>query len=175
MSRIGAWIPVALVLGLLVLLGVGLSLKPGEVPSPLIGKPAPGLNLPALRAAGDPQAAAALQQRPRLVNYFASWCTPCLVEHPLLMELSKRDDLVLLGVNYKDARQDAERWLSRHGDPYDLILADRDGAAGLDWGVYGVPETFVLSADGTVLYKQIGPLTEQDWISKVAPALGVQP
>lgn len=168
-------LPAAIVLALLVVLGIGLTLKPGEVPSPLIGKTAPPLALSHLvrsnRSAGDP----AIGQQPAVINFWASWCTPCLVEHPLLMELSRRTDLRIIGVNYKDAGDDARRWLARHGDPYTEILVDNSGAAGLDWGVYGVPETFVVDRQGTIVYKHIGPLTETAWREEVAPRLGMTP
>lgn len=166
-------LPALIVLGLLLVLGIGLTLKPGEVPSPLIGKPAPALALPHLSREARQPGAVGIGQRATLVNFWASWCTPCLVEHPLLMELSARGDVRIVGINYKDQPDDARRWLARHGDPYVEILADSRGSAGLDWGVYGVPETFVVDAAGTVVFKQIGPLTRQVWVSEIAPRLGL--
>lgn len=166
-------LPALIVLALLVVLGIGLTLKPGEVPSPLIGKPAPALELPHLDRPEKLAGSVGIGQRAVLVNFWASWCTPCLVEHPLLMELAARGDLRIVGVNYKDQPDDARRWLARHGDPYAEVLADHRGSAGLDWGVYGVPETFVLDAAGTVIYKHIGPLSRQAWASEIAPRLGL--
>ena len=165
-------IPVVVLAAMLVLLGIGLKLDPREVPSPLIGKPAPAFELPLLGA--DPGAPAltpaALMGRPVLVNFFASWCAGCRVEHPLLMELSKQG-VEIVGMDYKDAPEDGAAWLERHGNPYRLVAVDRSGQAGLDWGVYGVPETYVLGADGRVLFKQIGPLTPQAWERDIRPLI----
>jgi cytochrome c biogenesis protein CcmG, thiol:disulfide interchange protein DsbE len=165
-------IPVVVLLAMLVLLGIGLKLDPREVPSPLIGKPAPAFELPLLGA--DPAAPkltpSSLAGRPVLVNFFASWCAGCRVEHPLLMELS-RQGVEIVGMDYKDAPEDAQAWLARHGNPYRQVALDRTGQAGLDWGVYGVPETYVLGADGRILFKQIGPLTPQAWERDVRPLL----
>ncbi|MCC2655115.1 MAG: DsbE family thiol:disulfide interchange protein [Panacagrimonas sp.] len=165
-------IPVVVLVAMLVLLGIGLKLDPREVPSPLIGKPAPAFELPLLGA--DPEApklsVASLTGRPVLVNFFASWCAGCRVEHPLLMELSKQG-VEIVGIDYKDAPEDARAWLARHGNPYRQVALDRVGQAGLDWGVYGVPETYVLGADGRVLFKQIGPVTPQAWERDIRPLL----
>jgi cytochrome c biogenesis protein CcmG, thiol:disulfide interchange protein DsbE len=136
-------LPALTVLGLLILLGVGLTL----------------VSLDDLLGA------------PTVVNYFASWCTPCLVEHPLLMRIARERRVRLVGINYKDPPAEALRWLARHGDPYVLIAQDLAGSAGLDWGVYGVPETYLLDARGTLLYKQVGPLTEAVWDAEFAPRL----
>lgn len=166
-------IPVA-VLGLLVLLfALGLQRDPRVVPSPLVGKPAPEFTLPPL-GAGAPVSRQDLLGRPLLLNFFASWCTPCLAEHPLLMRLA-RQGVEIVGMNYKDAPADAATWLQRHGNPYRTVLADAQGRTGIDFGVYGVPETFVLDAAGTIVHKQIGPLTEDAWREKIAPLLGVRP
>jgi cytochrome c biogenesis protein CcmG, thiol:disulfide interchange protein DsbE len=163
-------LPVAVLLGLLVLLGVGLTLNPREVPSPLVGRPAPAFDLPRLDDAARLRSAE-LQGQPRLVNYWASWCTPCLQEHPLLMRLAREQQVSLLGINYKDAPEDASAWLARHGNPYSVVAQDLDGRVGLDWGVYGVPETFVLDAQGVILHKHIGPLTETAWREQIQPLL----
>lgn len=167
-------IPIALVLVLVGFLAVGLKLDPRKVPSPLVGKPMPAFSLPSLdgsRTIDD----AALRGRPLLVNYWASWCRPCLEEHPLMMQLAARGDVNIVGINYKDSRADAQRWLARHGNPFSEIAQDAGGVAGLDWGVYGVPETFVIDAGGSIVYKQIGPMTVHDWQTEVAPRLGVRP
>lgn len=165
-------IPVVVLLGLLALLGIGLRLDPREVPSPLIGKMAPAFDLPNL----DRSARITpldLQGRPVLVNFFASWCAGCRVEHPLLMQLAK-EGVEIIGIDYKDTDADGAQWLQRHGNPYRVVAADAQGAAGLDWGVYGVPETYVLAPDGTILYKHIGPITEAAWREKMAPLMGVK-
>jgi cytochrome c biogenesis protein CcmG/thiol:disulfide interchange protein DsbE len=163
-------LPALVLLGLLVLLGVGLTLDPRKVPSPLIDKPAPAFELPALKGEGTVRHDDLLGA-PTLVNYFASWCTPCLVEHPLLMRLARERRIRLVGINYKDPPEEALRWLARHGDPYAVIARDSEGAAGLDWGVYGVPETYLLDARGILRYKHVGPLTEDIWEAEFAPRL----
>lgn len=163
-------IPIALMVALLALLGVGLTRDPREVPSPLIGKPAPTFALPGLGGTPAQIANADLKGRPVLVNFFASWCAGCRVEHPLLMQLAK-EGVEIIGIDYKDTDIDGAQWLARHGNPYRMVAADVQGAVGLDWGVYGVPETYVLAADGTILFKQIGPVTEQAWKEKIAPLL----
>lgn len=164
-------IPVLVVAGLLAVLAIGLRLDPREVPSPLIGKPAPAFALSDLDGRRR-YTQADLQGRPLLVNFWASWCAGCRVEHPLLMQLARDAGVEIVGMDYKDSADAARQWLARHGNPYRSIVADTQGQAGLDWGVYGVPETFVLGADGRILYKQIGPMTEQAWREKIAPLLG---
>lgn len=160
-----------LVLALLIgLFAVGLTRDPREVPSPLVGKPAPAFALLPL-GGSTPVTQLDLKGRPLLLNFFASWCAGCQVEHPLLMRLA-REGVEIVGMNYKDAPADASAWLQRHGNPYRQVLADPQGSAGLDFGVYGVPETFVLDAAGTIVYKQIGPVTEAAWREKIAPLLG---
>lgn len=162
-------VPVLLFAALLVFLAIGLQRDPREVPSPLIGKPAPAFDLPQV---GQPLRYTQndLKGRPVLVNFWASWCAGCRVEHPLLMQLAQQG-VEIVGMDYKDTDADAAQWLQRHGNPYRRIVADAAGAAGLDWGVYGVPETFVLDAQGTIVYKQIGPMTAQAWKEKIQPLL----
>lgn len=167
-------LPLIVVLALCVLLAVGLKLDPREVPSPLIGKPAPAFSLPLLEPEGQTLDVAALAGRPVLVNFFASWCAGCQVEHPLLMELARREGVEIIGMDYKDEPDAARQWLRRHGNPYRRVAIDRAGKVGLDWGVYGVPETYVLGADGTILFKQIGPVTPQAWERDIRPLLGAR-
>lgn len=166
-------IPIVLTLCVLALLGFGLTHDPREVPSPLIGKPAPAFALPGLGGTPASLSAADLQGRPVLVNFFASWCAGCRVEHPLLMQLAQQG-VEIVGIDYKDAEADATAWLARHGNPYRVVAVDLQGAAGLDWGVYGVPETYVLGSDGSILYKHIGPVTEAAWREKIAPLMGLK-
>ena len=163
-------IPGVVLAALLALLAVGLNLDPREVPSPLVGKPMPAFALTDLDGR-EPVTQAALHGRPLLVNFFASWCEGCRVEHPVLMRLAHEQHVEIVGLDYKDTREDAQNWLARHGNPYRRLIADPHGAAGLDWGVYGVPETFVIGADGRILYKQIGPVTEDAWKQHIAPLL----
>lgn len=163
-------IPVVVLVGLLALLGYGLQQDPREVPSPLIGKPAPAFDLPSLDGSAQvtPQD---LRGRPVLVNFFASWCAGCQIEHPVLMKLAREHGVEIVGMDYKDTRADAQQWLARHGNPYRSLIADEQGRAGLDWGVYGVPETYLLDADGRILYKQIGPMSERAWREHIAPLM----
>lgn len=164
-------VPVLLLLGLLVLFGYGLQLEPARIPSPLIGKPAPGFELPVLVGGSGTLDASALRGRPVLVNFWASWCPPCLQEHPLMMELAKAG-VPIVGINYKDEDVAGRQWLLRHGDPFSVVLSDHKGRVGLDWGVYGAPETYVLDAAGVIRYKHVGALTLADWRDTLAPAMG---
>jgi cytochrome c biogenesis protein CcmG, thiol:disulfide interchange protein DsbE len=164
-------IPVIIFAVLLVFLGIGLTLNPREVPSPLIGKPAPAFKLATLEAPDKSLTQADLAGRAWVLNVFASWCGPCREEHPLLVDLAKKTPTPIYGLNYKDQKADAERWLRQFGNPYRSVLVDRDGRAGIDYGVYGVPETFVIDKNGTVRYKKVGPLTPEVIESKILPLL----
>jgi len=140
---------------------------PSKVPSALIGRPAPAFALPALdglQANGRPIPGLAredLSGHVTVVNVWASWCAPCRQEHPLLMELAKDPGIRLVGINYKDNPENARRFLGALGNPFAAVGADPNGRAAIDWGVYGVPETFVIGPDGTIRHKQIGPLTPE--------------
>jgi cytochrome c biogenesis protein CcmG/thiol:disulfide interchange protein DsbE len=166
-------IPILVLAALVALFAVGLQHDPREVPSPLIGKAAPAFHLP-LRE-GAVYTERDLKGRPLLVNFFASWCEGCQVEHPGLLKLAREQNVEIVGMAYKDKPADLNLWLQRHGDPYRKIVLDEQGSAGLDWGVYGVPETFVLNAQGVIVYKQIGPMTEQAWQEKIAPLMAKAP
>jgi len=153
------WIPIALFVVLGGLLAYGLKLDPRKIPSPLIDKPLAPFTLPVL---SDPKRSigpADLRGRVYLLNVWASWCVACRQEHPLLNELAKTGEVTIIGLNYKDERADALAWLDALGNPYELSLSDRDGRIGIELGVYGVPETFVIDANGVIRYKHIGPLT----------------
>lgn len=163
-------IPVITLLVLIAILAVGLTRDPREVPSPLIGKPAPVFNLPVLGTQTS-YTQENLKGRPLLVNFFASWCAGCQVEHPLLMRLAREQGVEIIGIDYKDDPAAGQQWLQRHGNPYRTVIVDERGSAGLDWGVYGVPETFVLDAAGKIVFKQIGPMTEKAWAQKIKPLL----
>jgi len=155
-------IPLGIFIALVALLAVGLGLDPREVPSPLIDKPAPAFTLPTLYEPDRTFSDTDLLGQVTLVNVWASWCVACRQEHPLLVELAGSSDTVpVIGLNYKDTEQEAKRWLSRYGDPYTVSIVDADGRVGIDWGVYGVPETFVVDRQGLIRYKQIGPIDEQ--------------
>ena len=142
-------------------LAIGLKLDPREVPSPLIGKPAPAFDLPQLAAPDQRLTTKELQGQVWLLNVWASWCVACRQEHPLLVELGKTGRVKLYGLNYKDKREDALGWLNNFGNPYLKSLSDTDGLVGIDYGVYGVPETFVIDKQGMIRYKQIGPVTPE--------------
>jgi len=150
-------------------LAVGLKLDPHEVPSPLIGKPAPAFDLPQLAAPDQRLAAKDLRGQVWLLNVWASWCVACRQEHPLLVELSKTNQVKLYGLNYKDKREDALGWLNNFGNPYLKSLSDTDGLVGIDYGVYGVPETFVIDKQGVIRYKQIGPVTPESLRDTLLP------
>lgn len=153
-------IPLAAFALIVVVLGVGLTLKPQEIPSALIGKPAPAFTLSRV----DDQSALFAPQDMRgkvwLLNVWASWCAPCRAEHPVLVALAGEKAVPIVGLNYTDQRPDSRRWLAEQGNPYALSAFDGDGRVGIEYGVYGVPETFVIDKQGTVRYKHIGPLTE---------------
>lgn len=149
----------------------GLSLNPNEIPSVLVNKPAPEFDLPPLPGKDNALSRADLNGEPALVNVFASWCVACRVEHPILMDLAKKGDVQIFGLNYKDAPNDAVRWLNRFGDPYDRIGSDVSGRVGLDFGVYGVPETFVVDRNGVIVDKVIGPISPQILQEKLLPLL----
>ncbi len=156
--RLRFFAPLGLLMGLILVLGIGLKLDPREVDSPLIGKPAPVFSLPLLGAEGQ-LSERDLSAAPSLFNVWSSWCVACRQEHPILMELARRGDVRLYGLNYKDAPEDALALLAREGNPYLASGMDRDGQVGIDWGVYGVPETFVVDRAGTIVAKRIGPLS----------------
>ncbi len=165
------FVPLALFAALAVLLAVGLTLKPQEVPSPFIGKPAPAFNLPQLQAGQPPFDPAQMKGQVWLLNVWASWCAPCREEHPLLVEAARQQLVPLVGLNYKDDGRAAEDWLRKLGNPYQAIAVDRDGRVAIDYGVYGVPETFVIDRDGIVRLKHIGALTPAVWRDTVLPLL----
>ncbi len=145
--------------------------NPALVPSALIGKPAPEFALPPLPGYETGLAKADLAGKVAVVNVFASWCAPCLAEHPLLMRLAKEQGIAVFGINYKNRETDALAWLKEHGDPFARIGADRDGRVAIDWGVYGVPETFVVDRGGIVRYRHVGAITEDLLRDEIRPLL----
>ena len=164
-------IPLGVFVVLVAFLAVGLTLNPREVPSPFINKPAPAFQLAQLH-----QPALVFSQKDMLgqvwlLNVWASWCAACRDEHPLLVELAKSRVVPIVGLNYKDKANDAKAWLERYGDPYALSVADGNGRTGIDYGVYGVPETFVIDRAGNIRYKQIGPITRPTLESKILPLI----
>jgi cytochrome c biogenesis protein CcmG, thiol:disulfide interchange protein DsbE len=162
-------IPLGIFIALTVLLYIGLGLNPREVPSPLIGKPAPAFELTSVADPGRTLASTELRGQVYLLNVWASWCVSCRQEHPLLMRLARSGTVPIYGLNYKDQRGDAQRWLAQFGDPYAESLFDSDGRVGMDYGVYGTPETFVIDKQGMIRHKKIGPVTEADLNDTILP------
>ncbi|MBC8037894.1 MAG: DsbE family thiol:disulfide interchange protein [Rhizobiales bacterium] len=156
-------LPVIFFAALAALLWRGLSGNPSDIPSALIGKPVPDVSLPAIEGMDVPafDTASLKAGSITVVNVWGSWCGPCRVEHPLLLELAKRSDIRLFGINYQDEPGNARRFLGTLGQPFAAIVVDRAGRAALDWGVYGVPETFIVDGAGLIRYKWIGPLTPE--------------
>ena len=159
----------------------GLSLDPGKLPSALIDRPAPEFSVATLSGRqGETDArsqaspifdSASMAGQVWVLNVWASWCGPCAQEHPQLVALAESRDVPIVGLNYKDAPDDARAWLQRHGDIFDEVLADADGGVGIDWGVYGVPETFVIDAEGRVRHKHVGPVLAEDLEGTLLPLL----
>jgi cytochrome c biogenesis protein CcmG/thiol:disulfide interchange protein DsbE len=162
--------PLAIFIVLVGFLAVGLKRDPSLVPSPLVGKPAPVFDLPQLDAAAR-FAPKDLQGQVWIFNVWASWCVACREEHPVLVALSREKLVPLVGLNYKDQSADAKLWLERHGNPYTLSAVDADGRVGIDYGVYGVPETYVIDKAGVIRFKQIGPVTREVLDEKIRPLL----
>lgn len=164
-------VPLAVFVLLVLLLGIGLGLNPREVPSPLIGKPAPAFRLPVLHAPERIFSPQELAGQVWILNVWASWCAACREEHPVLEALAKSRAVPIYGLNYKDRREDAIRWLQQFGDPYRLSIFDAEGRVGLDYGVYGVPETYVIDKRGVIRYKRIGPVTPEIVEKKLLPLI----
>lgn len=158
--RISGFVLVPLIaFALMVLFGWGLFRGADDLPSALLGKPVPEFALPPVLGREEGLSTQDLIGHVSLVNVFASWCVPCRAEHPLFMELSATGEVPLYGINYKDPPDQARAWLDELGDPYARIGADINGRAGIEWGVYGVPETYVIAPDGTIAYRHVGPIT----------------
>lgn len=162
-------IPLAMFVVLVGFLLVGLNLNPRQVPSPLVGKPAPEFQLQQLHDTGKTLTSRDNLGKVWLLNVWASWCVSCRDEHPVLVELAKTGIVPVYGLNYKDERDDALQWLRQFGDPYTVSIVDREGRTGIDYGVYGVPETYVIDKEGVIRYKQIGPVTVEALQSKILP------
>jgi cytochrome c biogenesis protein CcmG/thiol:disulfide interchange protein DsbE len=161
-------------LGLAVLIGlfyVGLHGNPSIIPSPLIGKPAPAYELPSLQEPTRLVSDRSYRGRMHMLNVWATWCGGCRDEHPTLVEIARAARVPIVGLDWKDQRSLATRWLQEFGNPYADVAFDADGRVAIDWGVYGAPETFLISAEGKVLYKHIGPLTLKDWKEKFVPLI----
>jgi cytochrome c biogenesis protein CcmG/thiol:disulfide interchange protein DsbE len=156
---------------LAIFLYIGLGLNPHEVPSPLINKPAPAFTLPQLHDTSKRFSAQDMKGQVWLLNVWASWCVSCREEHPVLMSLARQNIVPILGLDYKDKNEDGEAWLRNGGDPYTLVATDADGRVGIDYGVYGVPETYVIDKQGVIRYKQIGAITHENLQQKILPLI----
>jgi cytochrome c biogenesis protein CcmG/thiol:disulfide interchange protein DsbE len=164
-------IPLAMFGVLVGFLAIGLNRDPSEVPSPLIDKAAPTFNIPQLALSEKQFSPADIKGKVWVLNVWASWCVPCRVEHPLLVELARAQAAPLIGLNYKDKRADAMKFLAQHGNPYDLSAFDGDGRVAIDYGVYGVPETFIIDKNGIIRHKQIGPITAEVLAKAILPLI----
>ena len=171
MKRLWFLIPLAAFFGLALMLGAGLKRDPREVPSPLIDKPAPAFALTRLDDPAQTIRLADMSGKVWVLNVWASWCVACREEHPVLLDFARRGLVPVYGLNYKDQRADAGAWLARFGNPYRQSLFDGDGRVGIDFGVYGVPETFVIDRAGVIRMKHIGPLTPDVVAGKLVPLL----
>lgn len=166
-----ALIPLALFVVLVIFLAIGLTRDPREVPSPLIGKATPAFDAPRLHAPDQRFSAQQMLGKVWLLNVWASWCVTCRQEHPVLMEFAKTKTVPIIGLDYKDQASEGLKWLARHGDPYDLSITDRDGRIGIDYGVYAVPETFLIDKAGVIRFKQIGAVTPEVLKDKILPLI----
>lgn len=164
-----ATIPLAVFALLVILLAIGLTLNPREVPSPFIGMPAPAFSLPSLHQPERQVTPAQMKGRVWVLNVWASWCTSCRAEHEVVSKLAESGEAPIIGLNYKDRRPDALAWLEQLGDPYSASVMDEKGDTGIDWGVYGVPESFIIDQQGVIQYKHIGPVTEQSLRETILP------
>lgn len=162
-------IPLALFGVLVIFLAIGLGNDPREVPSPLINKPAPSFQLAQLHEPTKTFSAQEMEGKVWLLNVWASWCVSCREEHPVLLDLSRKGTLPIYGLNYKDKREDGLGWLREFGDPYVLSAVDSDGRVGIDYGVYGVPESYLIDREGVIRFKQIGPVTPEVLEKKILP------
>jgi len=165
------FIPLAFFIALTALLAVGLKLDPKKVPSPFIGKSAPAFELPKLTAAAENISPADMKGKVWLLNVFASWCVSCRAEHAVITRLIADTKVEVIGLNYKDQDVDAKRWLAQFGNPYYAIAVDIEGRTGIDWGVYGVPETFVIDKKGIIRLKHIGPVDSESARTEIIPLI----
>ena len=163
--------PLVIFMGLAGFLWLGLSLKPNELPSQLINKPAPTFVLPTLSAPDTKITESIFVDKISLVNVWSSWCLYCKHEHQFLLDLKNSSNLQILGLNYKDDLLAARAWLKQNGDPYDQIILDQDGSTAINWGVYGTPETFIVDRHGIIRYRHVGALNQEQWLSTIEPLI----
>jgi len=168
-----ALLPLLAFIILVVFLGIGLTKDPRKLPSTFIGKTAPIFSLPQLHDLEKSFSPKDMLGKVWLLNVWASWCVSCRAEHPVLNRMIQNNKVNLIGLNYKDEVADARGWLVRYGDPYQLSISDLEGLVGIDWGVYGVPETFIIDKKGLVRLKHTGPVTNKDIAEKVMPMIKI--
>ncbi len=166
-----ALLPLIVFMILVVFLGIGLTKDPRKLPSTFIGKAAPDFTLPLLHAQNKTFSPKSMLGKVWILNIWASWCVSCRAEHHVLNEMIQRHDVTLLGLNYKDQIVDARRWLKQYGDPYKLSVSDVEGLGGIEWGVYGVPETFIIDKNGIVRFKHTGPVTRSNVEEEIIPLI----
>ena len=171
MKRTFFLLPLAVFLGMAVYFAIGLTKDPRILPSALLDQPVPAFDLPALKPEKPGLATGDLKGEVSIVNVFASWCVPCRAEHPLWMKLAESGEVPIHAINWKDQRAAAVTWLQELGDPYGRIGHDPDNKAGIEWGVYGVPETYVIDREGRIRYKHVGPLFPETYTEVIAPLL----
>ena len=164
-------VPLAIFAILVAFLYRGLSLDPKRVPSPLVGKPMPEFSLPRLQDPAATLSDSDLRGKVSVLNIWATWCVSCRAEHTVLLQLARESTVDIYGLNYKDERPAAQQWLQQLGDPYVANAFDADGRAGIDWGVYGAPETFIMDKQGVVRHKHIGPLTVDALNTTILPLI----
>jgi len=166
-------VPLFVFVGLVILFLFGLQNDPSLVPSPFIDKPVPAFELPTLADPAISFSSDSMKGEVALLNIWATWCIPCRDEHPLLIDLANKSDVRIYGLNYKDVREDAIIWLDQLGDPYDQVFFDNEGKTGIELGVYGVPETFILDREGIVRYKHVGPVTQAIMTETILPIINL--
>jgi cytochrome c biogenesis protein CcmG/thiol:disulfide interchange protein DsbE len=171
MVKLKYLLPLAIFVVLAGFMWKGLSLNPRDVPSPLVGKPAPQFELSQLHQAEQMISRDSNLGKVWLLNVWASWCVACRAEHEYVGRLAQMNLVKVIGLNYKDKPVDAKNWLRELGDPYTASLMDQDGRVGIDWGVYGVPETFIVDKNGTIRYKYIGPINQEVLDTEIVPLL----
>ena len=164
-------IPIGVFVLIGMLLAYGLRLDPRKIPSPLVDKPLPAFSLPTLQDPKKIITNADLHGRMVLINVWASWCVACKQEHPVLVELARRKQVPLIGLNHKDTATDALNVLRADGNPYDMVIVDANGRTGIDWGVYGVPESFLVDKKGVIRYKHVGPISPKVWEEVLWPLI----
>lgn len=169
MTRYLAFLPLVIFAAMAVYFAMGLREDPGSMPSQLIDEPLPVFDLPPIQGFDQGFSTADLAGDVVLVNYFGSWCPPCLIEHPMLMQISRSGIVPIYGIDWKDEPGDGARWLERYGNPYARIGDDQSGRLAIEFGLTGAPETFVIDRQGRVRYRHVGIITEADWTQTIRP------